>query len=237
VRCGCGSVQLAIVERGEGRDYSDSECFLPCDSIVRENSPGTLRVTNADCPSETVDGHRKFDAKVEDVVGECIGNFYAAGAAEMAAAAVGNVGPALEEYTGGLCGTGDREIVREAAYCSFFVHDVEPAFQANEVLPRLIPIASELDQGFGAVESTAHGFFARRRCVPNAAFDFNADDFEFGAAFRSGEHGGEGLHGFGDGVELGAASAADSYDGFLHVTRRDIIATGQDEIHAKEKMG
>ena len=130
----------------------------------------------------------------------------------MAVHAVGHVRPAFQENAAAaiLLQSGmPQHLVRRCA----FVDNIESAFQADEVLPGRAILSRQLHQRFGALTGAAHQFLPRRRRVADSALDLHADDFELSIGREDAR---KCCKRFGDGVELGAALAADSEDDFVH---------------------
>ncbi len=96
------------------------------------------------------------------------------------------------------------------------MHDIEPTFQADEVLPWRTALPRHLHQCFRALASAAHQFIPRRRRVTDSALDFHADDFELGIVSQCPR---KGLEGFCDGIKLRTALAAHGDGDFVHLEK------------------
>ncbi len=156
-----------------------------------------MRVANAFAASKFINGGRKFDTAIQNLIGKSGGDFDSSGAAKGAASSVGNVGPAFEEDTAG----------------AVFLDDIEAAFESDEIAPRLMAFPSDADQRVSALARPAHQLFARRRGVAHAAFDLHADDIELHVGI---ERRAEDAQALPNGVQFWAPGAADGNVNFLH---------------------
>ena len=76
-------VHLGIIERREGRNHGNSKCLLPRDEIIREHTPGALRVADPHGAGKPIDRYGKLHAIFENFVSQRSRQFDASGAAKM----------------------------------------------------------------------------------------------------------------------------------------------------------
>jgi len=103
------------------------------------------------------------------------------------------------------------------------VDHVEATLETDKEIPLQIIFLGDLDEGIGALAGAAHEFFLRRWSVTHAAVHFKTDQFEFGSRR---ERGREDFQGLPDGVQLGAALAANGDDDFGHLPGRSPDCNG-----------
>src|SRR3984893_2457207 len=153
---------LRVVKRRESRKHRQAKCLLPGDHVGRQDAPSALRIANSDFACETIDGSGKFNAFFHDFIDQGFGEFDAAGTSEKTFRAIGYVGPAFEENP-----------VRAVFEC-----DVQTTFEANVIGGAAAVLLESLLQRLSSLTRATHKFFARARCVADAAFRFEALHFD-----------------------------------------------------------
>src|ERR1700730_3000295 len=89
----------------------------------------------------------KLDPLIHDAAGQWLRDQYRSRPAErLAAIAVGHIGPVFKKHLPQ----------------SIFAHHIEPAFEADEISPRLVFLARELKQGLHALPCSFHNVFTRK---------------------------------------------------------------------------
>src|ERR1700730_18460864 len=86
------AIHFSAIKRSEGGDDGNSNGLLARDQIARQNAPGALRIADAACTGQGVDGDTQFDALFENFVGQSFGNLHAARTPIVADAATADVG-------------------------------------------------------------------------------------------------------------------------------------------------
>src|SRR5258708_8631220 len=112
-------IQLRVVKRGKGGNYSNAKRFCPANQSARQHAPSALRVANSHGSRKAVDGRGQLHSVFQNFVGQRVGNLDSARSPVMTVAAIGDVGPAFEH---------------DSPAFSFFYY-LEPAFQAHKLSP------------------------------------------------------------------------------------------------------
>jgi hypothetical protein len=186
---GC-MIHLRVIKGSEGCDDGNAERFRATDQAAGEDAPSTLRVANSNGSGEAIDSDGEFHTIFEDFPGKRGGNFYAAGPAVMAFAAVGDVGPTFQED----------------APAALVDYGVQPAFQSYEIAPSIGSRLRQTRQGIGSLARSQHQFLSIGGSVADPALDLDADDLKRRAW---GQHRAKTLKCFLDGVYLWAAGTTD----------------------------
>src|SRR5690242_3196169 len=210
---GRGAGPPRIIEWRKGCDEGNTKGILARDAIRRKDTPGALRVADSRFAGEAVDGLAELGAIDENLVGENLGDFDGAGAPELAALAIADISPALEEN----------------ALDAIFLNGVQSTFKADKIVPVLVFPGGKLFESFRSLARTLHRLHTRMRSVADAACDFAANDLKFGGIVQERSDFAESVI---DSAKLGLAGTADRNDDFLRqgCSRGDCTWTEKEKV-------
>src|SRR6266852_3207742 len=109
-----GIVRSCVVKRCKGDSGGQAKRFRAGDQVCGKHAPGALAIAYPCLSRELVDGYGQFGAVQKDFVGKRVRQLDCSGRAEIAAAAIGDISPALQEYAANIVFIGDIEAAFEA---------------------------------------------------------------------------------------------------------------------------
>src|SRR6266849_3512387 len=153
-----GIVRSCVVKRCKGDSGGQAKRFGAGDEVCGKHAPCALAIAYTGLSGKLIDSYGQFRAMQQNFVGQRVRQLDCSGRAEIAAAAVGDISPALQEYAANIV----------------FIGDIEATFEAHIEVGAFVSGFQGTDERFRPLACTAHQLLPGGGRVGDAAFHFTA---------------------------------------------------------------